>query len=96
MTWFVSTYIIFLVIPELTVRFEHAEYTFMEDAGTVQACALVTGRINPWSYIPLSLTLYTEDDTAHGIVIEHCCSDLFSLARLSQGRRESGLILIHY
>ena len=54
------------------MRFEQAEYTVMEDAGSVQACVLVTGGA---LLEPLLLKLYTEDGTAHGIVIEYCCSN---------------------
>ena len=68
----VKTTVFHLLLPGFTVRFEQAEYTFMEDAGSVQVCALVTGGTLSEA---LSLTLYTEDATAHGIVIEHCCSN---------------------
>ena len=54
------------------MKFEQAEYTVMEDAGSVRACAVVTGGTLSE---PLSLTLYTVDGTARGIVIEHCCSN---------------------
>ena len=45
------------------MEFERAVYTVIEDAGSVQVCAVKRGEI---ATEELLLTLYTKDDTAHG------------------------------
>ena len=45
------------------MEFERAVYTVIEDAGSVQVCAVKRGEITTEEFL---LTLYTEDDTAHG------------------------------
>ena len=49
----------------VTVEFEQAVYTVMEDAGSAQFCVLVSGKN---ATEELLITLYTEDNTAHGMM----------------------------
>ena len=53
-----------ILIP-VTVEFEQAVYTVMEDAESAQVCVLVSGKK---ATEELLITLYTEENTAHGIV----------------------------
>ena len=46
------------------MEFERAVYTVMEDAGSVQVCAVKRGEITTEEFL---LALYTVDNTAHGI-----------------------------
>ena len=54
---------IYTTLMTVAVEFEQAVYTVMEDAGSVEACVLVNGK---GASEELLITLYTEDNTAHG------------------------------
>ena len=48
------------------VEFEQSAYTVLEDEGLLQACAVVSEKpVSEQVY----LTIYTEDDTAQGILV---------------------------
>ena len=59
-------YITILSIGSLKVEYEQAVYTVVENEGSVQACAVVSGDMVSENFTRISL--YTEDDTAQGIL----------------------------
>ena len=62
----INSQIIVCVLPvtfTASVEFERTVYTVIEDAGSVQVCAVKREEITTEE---LLLMLYTEDDTAHG------------------------------
>ena len=58
----------------LKVEYEQAVYTVVENEGSVQACAVVSGDMVSENFTRISL--HTEDDTAKGILIFYTTSNI--------------------